>query len=86
MISFLEKSIIFYSRLKLIFPYAILKKLKLLLFLSITCKKVHIHDMGFIAQIAELIFVIPFQTNLTFPVFLKISARIMDMRLFTCNR
>ena len=56
-------------------------------------KKTHIHDTGFIAQIAEyfrilLSNVIPFQTNLTFPVsfFLKISARNMDMRLFTCNR
>ena len=44
-ISFLKKSIIkISSRLKLFFPYAILKKLKHLLFPSITCKKAHIHD------------------------------------------
>ena len=43
----------------------------------------------YIAQIAELIYAIPFQINLTFPVFfffLKISARIMEICLLTCNR
>ena len=47
-----------------------------LLFLSITRKKAPIHDTGFIAQIAGLIYDIPFQTYLAkpflFPFFLNI--------------
>ena len=41
-----------------------MKKLKVLLFLSDTCKKAHFHDTGIIAEIAEFVYTIPFQTNL----------------------
>ena len=38
---------------------------KSVIFLPIACKNAHIHDTGFIAQVAELLHVIPSQNNLS---------------------
>ena len=64
-ICFLEKSIIkFLFNFEVNFPLFNTEETKSLI-IRVTCKKAHIHDTGFIAQIAQLIYVFPFQTNLT---------------------